>query len=103
MDQQEYQQRYKSLVARYEAAKDGLRKIDDKRLESNAKRERIGVFIRELEQRDMLMDEFDEGLWIATVEAVVVYSEDEITFKFRDGMEFNKSGQELDVSCVNRL
>ncbi len=51
----------------------------------------------------MLMDEFDEGLWIATVEAVVVYSEDEITFKFRDGMEFNKSGQELDVSCVNRL
>ena len=29
LDQQEYQQRYTSLVERYEAAKNGLRKIDD--------------------------------------------------------------------------
>ena len=74
-------------MERYEAAKDGLRKIDDKRLESNAKRERIGVFIRELEQRDILMDEYNEGLWIATVDTVTVYSEHDITFTFKDGLE----------------
>ena len=89
LDQQEYQKRYASLVESYEAAKNGLRKIDDKRLERNAKRERIGVFIRELEQRDILTDEFDEGLWIATVDGVVVHSEHETTFKFRDGMELD--------------
>ena len=35
----------------------------------------------------MLMDEFDEELWIATVDAVVVYSGNEVTFKFKDGLE----------------
>lgn len=89
LDQQQYQQRYTSLVGRYEAVKNGLKKIDDKRLERNAKRESIGVFIREIEQRDKLMNEFDEGLWITTVDAVVVHPEHEITFIFKDGLELN--------------
>jgi site-specific DNA recombinase len=89
LKQQEYQQRYTSLVKRYEAVKDGLRKIDDKKLERNARRESIGIFIRELEQRDIFMDEFDEELWIATVEAVVVHSEHEIAFIFKDGLELD--------------
>ena len=87
LDQQEYQQRYTSLVERYEAVKDGLKKINDKRLERNAKRESIVAFIRELEERDILMNEFDEGLWITIVDAVVVHFEREITSTFRDGME----------------
>ena len=66
-----------------------MRKIDDKRLEVSAKRESIGVFIREIEQRDKLMDEFDEGLWIATVDTVTVYSEHDITFTFKDGLELD--------------
>ncbi len=69
MDQQEYQKRYTSLVER------------------NTKRESIGVFIKELEQRDMLMDELDEGLWLATVDTVKVYSEREASFIFKDGLE----------------
>ena len=89
LDQQEYQQRYLSLVERYEAAKDGLKKIDDKRLERNAKRDSIGTFIRTLEENDKLMSEFDEGLWITTVDTVVVYPEHEITFTFRDGLELD--------------
>ena len=52
---------YTSLVERYEAVKDGLKKIDAKRLERNAKSEGIGIFIKELEQRNIFMDEFDEG------------------------------------------
>jgi len=89
LDQQEYQQRYTSLAERYEAAKDGLRKIDDKRLERNAKCENIGVFIRMLEKSDTILTEFDEGLWITTVDAVVVHSEHEITFIFKDGLELD--------------
>ncbi len=89
LEQQEYQQRYTSLVERYEVTKDRLKGIDDKRLECNAKRESIGVFIRELEQRDVLMDEFDEGLWVTTVDGVMVHSEHEITFTFKDGLELS--------------
>lgn len=36
-----------------------------------------------------ILTEFDEELWIATVEAVVVHSEHEITFIFKDGLELD--------------
>ncbi len=36
---------------------------------------------------DMLIDEFDEDLWIATVDRVTVNSEHEITYNFKDGLE----------------
>ncbi|WP_258880661.1 hypothetical protein [Clostridium estertheticum] len=35
----------------------------------------------------MLVSEFDEGLWNATIEKVEVYSQQEIIFIFKDGME----------------
>ncbi len=43
--------------------------------------------MRELEQRDGLVAEFDEEIWLGTVEKVVVHSEHEIAFTFKDGME----------------
>ncbi len=89
LDQQEYQQCYTSLVERYEAAKDGLKKIDDKRLERNAKRESIGVFMRMMEENDKLLSEFDEGIWIATIDTARVHSEHEITFNLKDGLELD--------------
>ncbi len=89
LDQEQYQKRYTSLVERYEAAKDGLRKIEDKRLERNAKRESIGVFIRMMGENDKLLSEFDEGLWIAIIGVATVHSEHEITFKIRDGLELD--------------
>ncbi len=87
LDQQKYQQLYTSLAERYEAAKDGLKEIDDKRLERNAKRESIGAFIRTLEESEAFLTEFDEGLWIATVDAATVHSERELSFIFKDGLE----------------
>jgi len=38
-----------------------------------------------LEKSEAILTEFD--VWIATVDAVVVYSEHEITFTFKDGLE----------------
>lgn len=37
----------------------------------------------------MLMHESDEELWIATIDAATVYSEHEITFNFKDGLELD--------------
>jgi hypothetical protein len=63
--------------------------IEDKRLERRAKRERMAAFIKELEQRDGLITEFDEELWNGTVDKVVVYCKDKVTFVFKDGMEID--------------
>ncbi len=40
-----------------------------------------------LEESDKLLSEFDEGLWLATVDATTVHSEHKVTFKFKDGLE----------------
>ena len=88
LDQAKYQERYTTLVERYEAIKKGLLEINDKRLERNAKRESIEEFIRMLEKRDALLTEFDEELWNGTIEKVTVHSES-VTFAFKDGMEID--------------
>ena len=36
-----------------------------------------------------MVDEFDKELWNVVIEKVVVSSENEITFEFKDGMELN--------------
>jgi site-specific DNA recombinase len=87
MDQLEYQERYIALVEHYENIKNGLIEINDKFLERNAKRESIREFILAREQSDTLLTEFEEEFWNATIEEVRVYSEHQITFIFKDGIE----------------
>ena len=42
-----------------------------------------------LEENNKLLSEFDEGLWIATVDIVVVHTEHETTFIFKDDLELD--------------
>lgn len=39
------------------------------------------------QKNDSLLTEFDEELWFATVDRVIVKSEQEITLRFKDGTE----------------
>lgn len=89
LNQEEYEERYKALAERYENIKNGLRGIDEKRLERSAKHENITAFIKDLEQREGLVTGFDEQLWLGTVEKVVVNTEEKITFVFKDSMELD--------------
>ncbi len=89
IDQAKYQERYTGLVERYETIKKGLAKIEDKLLEQSAKRESITAFMQTLARQEGLLVEFDEGLWNAIVDRVIVHSENEINFVFKDGMEVN--------------
>ena len=80
-----YEEKYRSLVERYEVAK---AKLDDYQAELSSrmvKRERIEAFLRELEAKEELISEFDEGLWNTMVESMTVYSLDKIVFQFNDG------------------
>ena len=87
LDQVKYEERHKALEERYENIKNGLEGINEKRLERRAKQENIVAFIKELEQKKGLLEGFDEELWNATTEKVIVHSEHELTFTFKDGME----------------
>ena len=87
IDQVEYQRHYNELASRYEATKKRLTELDDQRLDRRAKREKLVEFIGTLVRCDGLLTEFDAGLWNVMVETVTIYSEHEITFKFKDGSE----------------
>ncbi|WP_373899577.1 recombinase family protein [Haloimpatiens sp. FM7315] len=87
LNQAEYEERYKALAERYESMKNDIEGINEKQLERSAKKENIEMFIKELKARDSLITEFDEELWLGTVEKVIVNTEEKITFIFKDGMQ----------------
>lgn len=87
MDQGEYERKYAGYCARYEAAGKRLAEIGERRLERNAKRTKIAMFLEKLESNNELVTEFDEELWYTTVDFVAVYEDMRMVFTFRDGQE----------------
>ena len=88
-DQVEYQKRYSGLVERYDNVKREISEVEETRLERCAKREKIAAFLRTLEERESLISEFDENLWLGTVESVTINSTHEVVFTFKDGLSLD--------------
>ncbi len=86
-DQDAYLERYKGLKARYEAATQRIKQIEDQRAERKQRRQKMLEFIRMLEQVDGCLMEFDEGLWNATVETVTIQVEGDMVFMWKNGTE----------------
>ena len=84
-DQEAYLERYKGMKARYEAATQRLKQIEDQRAERKQRRQKMLEFIRMLEHIDGLLTEFDEGLWNTTVEKVTVQVGGIIVFRWKNG------------------
>ena len=85
LDQTEYQQRYASFETRYEKAKAKLEKIEQQRQVRRIKREQLDTFLSTLLRQDAVLTEFDESLWIAVIDKVTVFAEDDVRFTFMDG------------------
>jgi len=47
----------------------------------------LDKYIRDMKKAPLALFEFDERLWVASVDCVTVYSDGRLVFKFRDGME----------------
>jgi len=86
LDQNDYAARYNELAMRYETAKT---KIDTNEADVQSRKvkcDKLTEFIDRLEERSELLLEFNEGLWNATVETVVVLTTTDITFEFKGGV-----------------
>ncbi len=82
---EEFEKTTQELEQRYEAAKKKLDSYQNELSERRLKRERIEVFLRELEKKKELITEFDESLWSTMVDTLTVYSYDNVVFQFKDG------------------
>lgn len=60
--------------------------LDDVKRERLSRGFVIDGFIRELKKRSLVLDEFDERLWMAAVEKVTVRVDGGMVFCFKDGI-----------------
>ena len=86
-DQDEYTARYNGYVDRYEKAKARYDELDSLRKEKLAKAKAIDRFIATLRERDDLLNEFDDRLWLTMVDHATVHRDGKITFCFCNGTE----------------
>ena len=86
-DQDDYNKRYTGFLRRYEAASAQLAALQKQRTERQKKAEAIGRFIQRLAERDGALSEFTSGLWIDSVETVMVGAGGILGFRFQGGRE----------------
>ena len=86
-NQNEYNAHYNGLVERYEKLKKKSLLLQKQKEERLAKRDLIGGFILELSKCKELLTEFDEKLWVAAVDKVLVFQDGRLVFTFKDGTE----------------
>ena len=84
LDQSEYNSQYSALADRYEKIKIALSDIESLRLEKAAKREKAAEYINSLKKQNGLINEFDDELWLASVESMEVKDDKNIIFTFKD-------------------
>ena len=85
--QEEYTKKYEELLKRYEKANVECGKLQDEKLHKISLSQKLESFIRDLEERPVNIDCFDETTFRFMVESVKVDRDKALTFKFRNGKE----------------
>jgi hypothetical protein len=87
LEQGEYNRRYSGYAARYNELQARRQELNNEITMRQARRSQMKAFIKELSKQEKLLAEFDESLWAATLNAMVVKSDKEAVFQFKDGTE----------------
>ncbi len=85
VNQDEFNERHQGYMERHRIATERVAELEDKQRNRQNKSLTLERFIREIETRPLLVDDFDERLWLAAIDKVIVYGADNIQFIFRDG------------------
>ena len=85
IDPDEYNRRYNELMVRYDATKERLMKIEERRSTRKARKRDLEAFYKLLKEKDLIL-EFDETLR-ALISSITVHSKHEISVRFFDKIE----------------
>ena len=85
--QEEYAERYKGYVARYEKAKARVDVLQEQKKQRQAKADLIGGLMFALHELEDGVTEFDNTLWLAVVQKATAYHDGRLVFTFQNGME----------------
>ena len=81
-------------MARYEKAMVRLNEVTAERDSRNQRDRDIRIFISALKEKPLVIEEFDEELWICLLESATVYSDSKVMFRFKSGTEITEQSQE---------
>ena len=90
MDQEQFNMKCESYVAKYETESDRIEQIKKQKEERRSHIEQLRAFITELESREDLIEEFSERMWLALIDVVVIQHDGTKVFKFKNGMEVRR-------------
>lgn len=85
--QEEYNKKYNGYVERYEKTKAKVERLQAQREERIAKADGIGAFMFRLYELDEPPTEFDDQLWMQTIDKVIVHDDGRLVFIFKNGTE----------------
>lgn len=91
--QEEYNRKYNRLVNRYEKAMARLKEVTAERESRNQRDRDLRIFIASLKEKSLIIEEFDEELWICLLESATVHADSKVTFRFKDGTEITEQWQ----------
>lgn len=85
--QEEWSKRNNGYLERHRRATERIAELEEMKREQQAKGLQLEAFIRELASCPLVIDEFDERLWVAAVDTVTVTKDGRLVFRFKDGTE----------------
>ncbi len=85
--QEEYTKRYNGLLARYEKATARLAEVTAEKERKHEQDRELRLFIEALKKQPLVLEEWDERLWIAIFDRATVFRDGRIVFKFKSGRE----------------
>jgi len=85
--QEEYAKKYNGLLARYEKATARLTELSAEKERKRDQDREIRLFIEELKKKPLVLEEWDERLWVAILDRATVFRDGRIVFRFKSGSE----------------
>ena len=85
--QSDFNERNDGYLERHRKATERIDDLETAKRERLAKGKTLDRFISDIEKRPLALTEFDETLWLTTVDKVTVATDGAMTFTFRNGSE----------------
>lgn len=85
--QEEYAKKYNGLLARYEKVTTRLAEVTAEKERKHDQDRELRLFIEALKKQPLVLEEWDERLWIAILDRATVFRDGRIVFKFKSGRE----------------
>jgi len=85
VNQDEFNEQHRGYMERHRIATERVAELEDKQRNRQNKSLTLERFIREIETRPLVIEEFDESLWLGAIDKVIVHGAGDIQIAFRDG------------------